>query len=165
MSLSDIVEDRVSRLDAIVEHIFIMRPFVVCERQIVIVKPTKGEVCHKDIPDWFGVLNGVCNIPKFHIEGPVRVVLYKTAFDHEFVQGVVVVTVLRDSGINEVKNLLDTEVAIVEGSAEGECTNDDSASPDQYNGCRADEVIPDPWRDFDVKERFRVGLVGWGGAE
>ncbi len=47
-------------------------------------------------------------------------------------------------GIDKVKDLLDTEVAIVEGSAKGDGTNDGSASPDAYNGSRADEVIPDP---------------------
>ncbi len=165
MSLLDIIDDSVSRPDAIVVHVFIMRPFVVCERRIVVVQPAKREECHKDVLDWFGVVDGACNIPKFHIVGPVRVVLYKTTFDNEFVQRVVVVTVSWDGGIDEGKDLLDTEVAIMEGSAKGECTNGGSASPDANNGRRADEVIPDPWWDVDVVERFGGELVVGGGAE
>ncbi len=61
--------------------------------------------------------------------------------------------------------MLDTEVAIMEGSAIGEGTDDGSASPDAYNGGRADEVIPDPWRDVNVAERFGGGLMVRGGAE
>ncbi len=54
--------------------------------------------------DLFGVLVGVCNIPKFHVKGPVGIALDKTTFDHEFVQGVVIVTIPWDGGIDKVGN-------------------------------------------------------------
>ncbi len=134
MPLSDVIEDRVSHLDAIVIHVFLQRLVILIERREVLMQPAKRQVCHKDILDWWGILNGVCNIPKFHIEGPVRVALDKTAFYHEFVQGVVIVTIPWDGGINKGENLLDAEVAIVEGSAKGKGTDDGPAPPGERIG-------------------------------
>ena len=165
MSLPDIIEDRVSRSDAIVEHVFFVSPVVVRHIGDGFSSPAEGEVCHEDVPDWFGVVDGVCHIPKLHIAGPVRIVPYKTTFFNEVVQGVVVVTVAWDVGIDEGKDLLDAEVAIVEGCAIGEGTDDGPASPDAYHGRGTDEVIPEPWRDVDVVERFWVGFVVWVVAE
>ncbi len=165
MLLPDVIEDRISRSDAIVVHVFLMRPLVVHKRQEVLVQPTERKVCHKDIPDWFGVLDGVCNIPELHIKGPVRIILDKTSFNHEFVQGIVIVTISWDGGIDKVENLLDAEVAIVEGSANRKRANDCPASPDARNGRRADEVVPESRWDVDITEQLGWGLVVGGGAE
>ncbi len=53
----------------------------------------------------------------------------------------------------------------MEGPAKGKGTNDGPASPEERIGHRADEVVPDSGRDFDVAENFGQGLVFGGGAE
>ncbi len=67
--------------------------------------------------------------------------------------------------MDKVKNPLDTEVVIVEGSAKGKGTNDGPVSLEAHVSVRANEVFPDSGGNIDAAEQLGWGVVVGGGAK
>ncbi len=89
----------------------------------------------------------------------------KTSGDHEFVQGVVVVTLPWDGGIDKGEDLLDAEVAILEGAVKGKGTNNGPVPPVGRVGVMVGEVVPDFGWNVNVAEGLGRRVIVGGGAE